>query len=334
MKRKTIAGVAAVAVVIAAVSLVRRHEDSGRLRISDQRALRPPNSEPLVKRATNAPDEDRVRHADADRVGTLRLEGQVIDTHEHPVAEAEVTINTNPARTIRTEADGSFHVDGLVGRAYTLAARADAGFAGPVIARLTAASEPVILHLLPAASLEVRLISARDGAPVAGATVEARALTTIAATADRDGKAHLTSLGPGHYGLAAWAPGYAKTFQNIEVPSATTNGMLAARVQLRLQPGAAVEGHVLSQDGAPVARARVRFTALSAFASHADPVRESVTSDSGGPLPLRSDRRRYGPFPGGARSPRARQFSSHPARRSISARRYRDPLGTRRDARG
>ena len=60
-------------------------------------APRPPNSAPLTPHGEGGDDVSFV--AGADRVGSLLLEGEVIDEHEHPVASAEVTINANPTRT-------------------------------------------------------------------------------------------------------------------------------------------------------------------------------------------------------------------------------------------
>src|SRR5882724_2045976 len=74
---------------------------------------------------------------DDDPRGELRLEGQVVDSDDHPVAGATVVLGANPPRTVTTEADGGFAFDALVGRPYTLVARAKQGIAGPVTARLT-----------------------------------------------------------------------------------------------------------------------------------------------------------------------------------------------------
>src|SRR5690348_1719219 len=64
---------------------------------------------------------------DDDPKGTLRLEGQVVDADDHPVAGATVVIGSNPPRTATTEADGAFAFDALVPRAYQVLARAKAG---------------------------------------------------------------------------------------------------------------------------------------------------------------------------------------------------------------
>src|SRR4051812_46570259 len=96
---------------------------------------------------------------DDDPTGALRLEGQVIDTDDQPVSGAKVTISSRPVRTAVSEADGSFAFDALVGRTYTLVARAPHGVAGPITARLTEKSPPVIMKLRPAATLTVTVTS-------------------------------------------------------------------------------------------------------------------------------------------------------------------------------
>src|SRR3954470_21979408 len=118
---------------------------------------------------------------DDDPRGTLRLEGQVIDAEDHPVGGATVVIASNPPRSLLTEGDGSFAFDGLIARPYTLLARAAQGVAGPITARLTARSEPVVLRLRPAARLTVTVVGG-DGKAITGATVELRGVDVQRAT--------------------------------------------------------------------------------------------------------------------------------------------------------
>src|SRR5687768_14042529 len=61
---------------------------------------------------------------DDDPRGTLRLEGQVIDADDKPVHGATVALSSNPPRTVTSGEDGTFAFDALVGRPYTLTARA------------------------------------------------------------------------------------------------------------------------------------------------------------------------------------------------------------------
>src|SRR5439155_2026183 len=103
-----------------------------------------------------------------------------------------------------TEGDGSFAFDGLIARPYTLVARAAQGVAGPITARLTARSEPVVLRLRPAGKLTVAVVG-RDGKPIGGATVELRGLDAQRAVTRGSAAAVFSPVAPGGYQIAAWA---------------------------------------------------------------------------------------------------------------------------------
>jgi protocatechuate 3,4-dioxygenase beta subunit len=215
---------------------------------------------------------------DDDPEGTLRLEGQVINDTDDPVAGARVTIGSNPPRTAVTGQDGAFYFDKLLGRPYQLVARAEAGVAGPVTATLTATSDPVILRLKPAAAVQVKVISAVDRSPISGATVELRDLEVQTATTDAGGVAKLTNVVPGGYRLAAYGPGYAKSHAWVRVPS----GDVTATTTLQLRKGTAVSGLVSAPDGSPVAGARVVYSGASDWAQQADPRHDAAVSDDEG----------------------------------------------------
>ncbi|MCW5808201.1 MAG: carboxypeptidase regulatory-like domain-containing protein, partial [Deltaproteobacteria bacterium] len=188
-----------------------------------------------------------------DPKGSLRLEGQVIDADEHPVGGATVVLGSNPPRTATTETDGGFAFDGLVGRSYALIARAPSGVAGPVTAKLTGKSDPVVLRLRPAGKLTVTVTA--DGKPI-DATVELRGLDEQRETA-RGGVATFNPVAAGGYQIAAWAEGKARAFAWVQV------GAGDAEAKLSLVAGAAVSGRVLDDKGAPVAGARVRYAGAS-----------------------------------------------------------------------
>ena len=125
---------------------------------------------------------------DDDPAGTQRLEGLVLTADEQPVAGAIVTLSSNPARTATSGADGAFAFDGLVGRPYTLVARAAGGVAGPVTVRATASTGVIVLRLKPAGAVTETVVD-RSSKPVAGATVALRGLDAPrAAPARRRGR--------------------------------------------------------------------------------------------------------------------------------------------------
>ena len=277
-----IAGLGAIAILVWLVFGRERHRAVTLAPPVERAATR--DNVTVSARAQASPDDLQFL-SDIDRDGTLRLEGQVVDADDHAVAGAEVTVSTNPPRMVTSEPDGSFVFTRLVGRTYNLSARADAGFAGPVTARLNASSEPVILKLRPAASIEVRTL-ASDGKPIAGATIEIRGLativSTIAATTGADGRTVVNGIGAGRYMVVAWATGFGKAYEELQAPTAMRNGEIVARLKLTLRPGAPVAGRVLYPNGAPVAGAVVRFSSLADFRARADAARDSVVTDSAG----------------------------------------------------
>jgi protocatechuate 3,4-dioxygenase beta subunit len=235
-----------------------------------------------------APPDDGVVHED-DRAGTLRLEGQVLDAGGAPVGGASVLIDSRPARTAVTEADGTFAFDRLLGRPYEVVATAGDQVAGPLVARLTETSEPVVLRLGAGAEVEVA-VTADGGAPIAGAKVELHGLVDRDATADATGVARLRGVPGGPYQVAAAAPGYARASTWTMV----TSGSHVHRLVLRR--GAPVSGRVVDPAGAPVAGARVRYEGASDWAQASS---APVTTDADGAFTI--DAMPAGSFRFGAR---------------------------------
>lgn len=123
MKRALLLTVGAILVVVA-VLVWRNHKgepavadggSSKRRELPAGGVERPPQpNEPIANLPTLADD---------DPVGTLRLEGSVLDANNKPVGGATVVLGATPPRTATTESDGSFAFENLVGRPYTLIAR-------------------------------------------------------------------------------------------------------------------------------------------------------------------------------------------------------------------
>ena len=272
MKRIAVAA-AALAVVATAVTVAVALRDRPRPKgpPAAAAALRPrpaptASIDPLP--SARAQDQD-------DPPGALRLEGQVVDGDERPVAGAVVAIDTVPPRDLRTEEDGSFSFDGLVARTFRVEARGDDGIAGPVRVHLDAAAEPVVLRLAPAAALEVHVVDAATSAPIADAVVELRTVAAVTTSTGADGVARLAGVGGGWHAIKVSAPGFASAFQ--EVTSTGAPGAVT-RVELRLRAGVAVGGTVVDAAGRPVEGARVLAEAASA-SDLSDPRRDAVLSD-------------------------------------------------------
>ena len=232
---------------------------------------------------------------DDDAVGQLRLEGQVIDQDQIPVAGAEVIIDSNPPRTTTSEEDGSFSFDQLIGRPYTLVARTETSSAGPVTARLTATSEPVILYMRPAASVKVTVLAASDRMPLANATVQLRGMHTMSSSTDEQGVAVLTGVAAGFYRVAAEAAGYATAHGRIRVASVATSAGSSAsssastavatavyETELLVRQGAPVSGTVRDSSDKPVEGAQVLYVGASDRALSAHPRFDAVVTGADG----------------------------------------------------
>jgi protocatechuate 3,4-dioxygenase beta subunit len=234
---------------------------------------------PMLGTRVSAPGSDRSVHFEPDPIGALRLEGQVIDPDEQPVGGAVVALDSNPPRTTTTEADGSFGFDELLPRAYELEASAGRLYAGPVVTRLTAATEPVVLRATPGGTVHVRVVAAEDDAPVAGAEVALRSSLTWSAVTGDDGLAVIEGVGPGWRTVRVDAAGYAPATDLISsrgTPEAPTT------VAIRLRRGAAIAGTVIDPGGAPVAGARVWATDAANPWPTVDPRLDAVSTGDDG----------------------------------------------------
>lgn len=211
---------------------------------------------------------------DDDPKGELQLEGQVLDADDHPVSGATVVLGSNPPRTATAEQDGSFTFPGLVPRAYTLIARAPQGVAGPITSRLTANSDPVILHLQAGAKVAVTVVD-DAGKPVDGATVELRGLDAVRQTT-KAGATTFPAVTPGGYQVAAWAEGKARALQWLQIGTDDTTA------KLTLVAGARVSGRVVDDHGNAIAGARVTFHGASDWSQQADERLDAVMSGKDG----------------------------------------------------
>ncbi len=277
MKRPA-ALVVAVVVVVALFFILRGGKDDAK---PAPKAARTENAQPQrpstrQARQFEAPEVSFLMDDDVE--GTLRLEGQVIDGSEDPVGGATVRIDTNPSRTATTEQDGTFYFDKLVSRRYELVAQSTGGVAGPVTARLTDASDPIILRLRAGTSLKVTVQSSGDRKPVAGATVEVRGLLNQAADTDESGVALVERIPAGGYQVVARAEGYAQssTWTRIDGEGITEELLLV------LKPGAAVAGRVVDPDGKPVEGAQVLYRGASDWAQQANPQFDAAITNAAG----------------------------------------------------
>jgi protocatechuate 3,4-dioxygenase beta subunit len=226
-----------------------------------------------------APAVDLSLRLDDDPKGPLRLEGQVIDEDEHPVAGAIVAIDANPPREVKTEADGAFVFDALLQRGYRIEAHKDDLHGGPVSVNVVAKTEPVTVRLVAGVSLDVTVQDGDSKKPVGGAHVEVRTIATIEAAAGADGVAHLRGLRGGWVSLKVQASGYAPAFSTLQLPVAPG---ASDHQTVLLRRGVAVAGRVVDEAGKPVAGARVLPASSASFFGGADERLDAATSDAAG----------------------------------------------------
>ena len=127
--------------------------------------------------------------------GGLRLEGQVIDEQQQPVAGAEVSLWPGD-HYATSERDGSFAFDGLIALRYNLMAAKEDLFSDVATVRLSTTSEPLILRMRRGATLVMHVVE--DRSPVEGAKVVLDGHAS--AVTDRSGTARIGGLGP-HFHL-------------------------------------------------------------------------------------------------------------------------------------
>ena len=186
-------------------------------------------------------------------VGTFRLEGQVIDRDDRPVAGASVGIDTKPPRVIETEADGSFVFEGIPGGIYRVGASKDDLRADAVSVRVGPTTEPLTLRLRRGNALLVR-VQDDDGAPIAGARVYRHGIIERDQRTGADGTTLLRGLSAAWERVMIEAEGFAPGW--IGTPMPKRSELPIERVVI-LRRGAPVRGVVLDPDGAPIEGARI-----------------------------------------------------------------------------
>ena len=207
----------------------------------------------------------------------LALEG-VVRAHGQAAADAEVTIaGASGTRTAKSGPDGAFSFAGLAEGRYALRAVRDTEAAyldGVMVAAGDAGTGIVAVELQPATTVPGRLRE-RGGRPIAGGEVTLSeadgAPLPRSVQSDGEGNFRFVAVLPGSYVVGAHADG----FYPAE-PRPLRVGKTPASVDVRLDPGAVIEGRVVDERAQPVADADV---AVSGEAPDGTPI--AVTASSG-----------------------------------------------------
>jgi uncharacterized GH25 family protein len=189
---------------------------------------------------------------DTDPDGPLMLEGQVVGPDGKGVGGAKVWLGSVPPRTARSEEDGTFSFDKLVGRTYALTA-SSGKLVGSTNFKLVDKGDPVKIVLSEGAAL---VVTVQDDAqkPIEGAFVRNDADHT--AKTDAQGKATIEPVRPGWVSVQAQAPGYGTGDGFTTIGSGGATG----QITITLHAGFAVSGKVIDESGKPIARAKVDAT--------------------------------------------------------------------------
>jgi hypothetical protein len=204
---------------------------------------------------------------DIDPEGPLRLEGQVQDADGHGVGGAAVWLSSVPARTAKTEEDGSFAFDKLVGREYALSATSGQQVGGPVQYKLTESSDPVVIRVAAGSSIVVSVKDDSDK-PVEGADVKLTPESPVTAKTAADGTAKLAPVRGGWVGVQVTAAGYAPGTGFTQV----AGGGAAGHIDVRLHKGFSVEGRVVDEHRKAISGAHVGTAAMFGMPAGAEPV--------------------------------------------------------------
>ncbi len=193
---------------------------------------------------------------DIDPEGPLRLEGQVVGPDGQGVGDAEVSIDSVPKRTTKTEGDGSFAFDKLVGRGYSVWAEHADMVGGPVEIKLAATSDPVVVRLVKGEGVTVT-VDDEGGKPIAGAEVTVNSKREHAVKTGDDGVATVSPVHSGWFSASATAPGYApgQTFGSV-----ASHG--TGHAVIKLHKGVAIAGRVIDETGKPIGKAHVSVAGM------------------------------------------------------------------------
>ncbi|MBA3461756.1 MAG: carboxypeptidase regulatory-like domain-containing protein [Deltaproteobacteria bacterium] len=174
----------------------------------------PANVAPSAKTRLPVRSGEVRRGKPAPSLARVALRGIVVDRAGAPVSGATVALAV-PAKVVRSGTDGRFEIRDLFPGRYSVEARLGALTAGPVGVELDARARDVVLRLYQGWNLEVEVVAAGTGSPIAGADVEVSLISMFpgagrqSAKTGADGIAHLPGLTFIGHDLRVSAPGFA-----------------------------------------------------------------------------------------------------------------------------
>ena len=234
------------------------------------------------------PAGERVRAgpSSGELVGSATVAGRVYGPDGEPLAGAEVSLAGSgfwPARSVRSNAGGRFYWPGVPAGIYELRATHGRLGSSPLEGLILdpGARRVFGLRLAEGWTLSGQVINARSGRPISGASVNVATgilgVYSRAVESDAQGRFAVSGIVSDDPNLYVEADGY--------VPS----GPLAASpdepdIDVRLEPGATIEGWVVDDRGRPIQGAVVRAYG-GAEAGPAAPVGSDSLGVTAGPVP-------------------------------------------------
>lgn len=183
-------------------------------------------------------------------IGTLRLEGMVVDDDDRPVGGAHVSLGGH--RHTTTEADGSFAFDELAEGDYDLAADHGDWFAEVQATTLNDTSDPVTLKLGRGPSLVIQVVD-EAGHALAGAKVHAGSRDRLTGA---DGIARFRAVDLDEETILVTMAGHASLRESVET---SDDPKVTIEKTVVLHGGAEILGTVVDANGAPVFDAYVEL---------------------------------------------------------------------------
>jgi EmrB/QacA subfamily drug resistance transporter len=190
--------------------------------------------------------------------GRHRVHGRVLDATGAPVPQAVITLIDVGGRQLGravSGADGAYTLDATAPGTYVLIGAA--GSRQPQAVTVLVGDEPVAcdLALSGTVALTGTVRDAAEGHPLAGALLVAtdvRGEVVSSGTSAADGAFVLADLVPGGYTLVVNAPGHRPAALPVEVTPGATDPY-----EVRLEPGARINGVVSTPSGGPLHDAKV-----------------------------------------------------------------------------
>ena len=202
--------------------------------------------------SSDRPDMPRDRHH-----GSMRLEGQVIDEQDRPVAGATVAMFDPPDISTTTEADGSFVFESIAAGGYSVLAVKD-NLVGDAGVDVRAGNEPLIIRVHRGPTVVIRAVDAETRAPVASAHVRTWGHSNVT---DGEGVARVRGVWASNPRFEITADHYEPATLGVRP---TDDAEAVVNKTVELHRGAPVSGIVVSPTREPVADARVVVASVEA----------------------------------------------------------------------